>query len=131
MDCLVDTHILIWSFFAPKRLSRQFKEALLDQNNTIYYSPVSLWEIAIKFGVGKLKLGHLAPEVFLDRLDESFFTCLELLNGTLIASYQLPMHHRDPFDRTLVWEALQHDLTLLTADESLRAYQSEGLRLLS
>jgi len=131
MEFLLDTNILLWWQLSPKKLSRKIYAHIEDPWNIMYYSPVSLWEIATKYGTGKLPLNERTPEQFLDKLEaDNMFDCLELLPGTLVTSYQLPMRHRDPFDRMLVWEALQHDLILVTADETLRAYEQDGLRLM-
>jgi len=73
MNYLVDTHILMWSFFEPQRLSETIREIITDVSNEVWYSPVSLWEISIKYGLGKLKLNGLTPEEFYRELSGSFY----------------------------------------------------------
>jgi PIN domain nuclease of toxin-antitoxin system len=68
MNYLADTHILLWSFLETDKLSEEIKSILLDENNIIYYSPISLWEISIKYGLGKLSLKGGTPENFFDEL---------------------------------------------------------------
>jgi PIN domain nuclease of toxin-antitoxin system len=127
---LVDTHILLWWFQDPNRLAKDIRKIIKDESNRIYYSATSLWEISIKYGLGKLSLGALKPEEFLAELEQSFFYCLPLGNELLISTYQLPRRHPDPFDRMLIWQAIQHHLTLLSLDSRFDTYRQDGLRLL-
>jgi PIN domain nuclease of toxin-antitoxin system len=130
LNYLADTHILLWTLNQPQRLPRDIKSVLDDDEVVIYYSPVSLWEIAIKHGLGKLDLLGHSPEEFLAELENSFFTYRPLDPQTLISSYRLPSHHRDPFDRMLFWEAIRGDLVLLSADSRSDAYVSSGLKII-
>ena len=131
MNFLLDTNALLWSQQNPQKLSRKIRSYLEDSYSEVYYSPISIWEIAIKYAAGKLSLGGLTPSQFLDYLEEeSALSCLELLSGTLATSYMLPLYHRDPFDRMIIWEALQHDLVLVSSDNSFSTYRQEGLRLI-
>ena len=75
MNYLVDTHILIWSFTDPDKLQKRFRNELLNLENTIYYSQFSLWEISLKYSLGKLKLKKKTPEEFYKELSTSFFVC--------------------------------------------------------
>ena len=131
MNYLVDTHILMWSFFEPQRLSETIREILTDTSNEIHYSPVSLWEISIKYGLGKLKLNGLTPEEFYHELSGSFYQCKEINSLTIITNYKLPILHRDPFDRFLIWEAIQSDFILLSVDGSMAQYKNEGLKVVT
>ena len=132
MEFLLDTHILLWSQVAPRKLSRTARKILEDPHNEIFYSPLSIWEIAIKFQKGKLSLAGRKPDEFLDMIEAGEdFRYLELLPGSVATSYQLPRRHTDLFDRMLAWEAMQHDFILLSSDESLRAYEQDGLRIIS
>jgi PIN domain nuclease of toxin-antitoxin system len=128
MNYLVDTHILIWAFSAPKKISPAVWAILADENNLVYYSPVSLWEISIKYGVKKLTLAGCAPEEFFAEIETRSYVCLPLNNLDLITNYQLPLRHKDPFDRLLIWTALKNGLTLLTADRTTARYAKDGLR---
>ena len=73
MNFLVDTHILIWSFIQPEKLTAETKEILLNQQNDIYYSQISLWEISVKYSIGKLVLKGMNPVQFYEEVDNSFF----------------------------------------------------------
>jgi PIN domain nuclease of toxin-antitoxin system len=127
---LVDTHILLWSFIEPEKLSDKIKELLLDEDNDIYYSPVNLWEISIKYGLKKLELNGLTPEEFYKELKDSHYLCKEVNNEDLITNYQLLIHHRDPFDRFLIWEAIRNDFILMSIDSNIELYKKDGLKVI-
>jgi PIN domain nuclease of toxin-antitoxin system len=130
MNCIVDTHILIWSFTDPDKLSEKIQSTLLDENNDIYYSQYSLWEISIKYALGKLHLKHKTPEQFYEILDNSFYICKPIDNLELITFYKLPIEHKDPFDRAIIWQAILNEFVLLSVDEKLDSYKKHGLRCL-
>ena len=129
MNYLVDTHILLWSFLETNKLSKTVKLILLDENNEIYYSPISLWEISIKYGLKKLSLNGGTPSDFFDELRDSYYHCKAISNIDLITNYKLPAHHKDPFDRFLIWEAIKNDFILLSADKTMKLYKNDGLRV--
>jgi len=127
---LVDTHILLWIFTDPQKLSPTIRAVLNDSDAEVYYSPISLWEISIKYGLGKLSISGISPEEFFVELDKSFLHCKPLDNESLITSYQLPHLHKDPFDRMLFWEAIRDGFTLLSVDAESEAYTESGLHVL-
>ena len=129
MNYLVDTHILLWSFLEPEKLSNTVKSILLDENNKIFYSPVSLWEISIKCGKKKLLLNGITPDDLLDELNKSYFKCKLINTLNVVTNYKLPIHHKDPFDRFLVWEAINSDFIFISADDGMDVYEKEGLKL--
>lgn len=129
MNYLVDTHILLWSFLETDKLSEKIKSILLDENNVIYYSPISLWEISIKYGLGKLSLNGGTPDDFFDELNNSYYLCKGIDNMNLITNYKLPTYHKDPFDRFLIWEAIRNEFILISADENMKSYKKEGLKI--
>ena len=134
MDYLLDTNALLWLQSNPKMLSRKALKLLEDPYSELFYSPISIWEIVMKFSSGGAQLLEgVTPDDFLDAIDADGYQCLDLLSGSVATSYKLPFYkeHRDPFDRMLVWEALQHDLVLVSADQQFKLYEKEGLRLVS
>ena len=131
MNYLVDTHILLWSFLETDKLSKEIKSVLLDENNDIYYSPISLWEISIKYGLKKLSLNGGTPDDFFKELNASYYHCKTIESLDLITNYKLPSHHKDPFDRFLIWEAIRNDFVLITVDENMTSYKKEGLRVIN
>jgi len=130
MNYLVDTHILLWSFLETDKLSKEIKSVLLDENNDVYYSPISLWEISIKYGLKKLSLNGGTPDDFFAELKNSYFHCKTIDPQDLITNYRLPVHHKDPFDRFLIWEAIRNDFVLVSIDENMEVYKKEGLRVM-
>jgi PIN domain nuclease of toxin-antitoxin system len=102
----------------------------LDENSEIYYSPISLWEISIKFGLKKLFLKGGTPDTFYKELQNSFYHCKEIDKIDLITNYKLPVYHKDPFDRFLIWEAIRNDFILISSDEKMALYKKEGLKVI-
>jgi PIN domain nuclease of toxin-antitoxin system len=127
---LADTHVLLWALNDPGRLSPAMAAILADTTTDVFYSPASLWEIAIKFGLGKLDLLGHTPEDVAAALEDSLYDTLPLDPLTLASSHRLPRRHKDPFDRLLIWQAIRSDLVLLSADASVDAYAEDGLRRL-
>jgi PIN domain nuclease of toxin-antitoxin system len=129
MNYLADTHILLWSFIEPEQLSSTISQLLVNENNIIYYSPINLWEISIKYGLKKLNLKGITPENFYKEIENSFYVCKEINKNDLITSYQLPVYHKDPFDRFLIWEAIRNDFILMSVDENMDLYKKDGLKI--
>jgi PIN domain nuclease of toxin-antitoxin system len=130
MNYLVDTHILLWSFLETHKLSKEIKSILLDEDNDIYYSPINLWEISIKYGLEKLLLNGGTPDDFFDELNNSYYLCKDIDNNDLITNYKLPMYHKDPFDRFLIWEAIRNDFILISVDKNMELYEKDGLKII-
>ena len=130
MRFMVDTHILIWALNNPARIRDDITHILRNEDTEIHYSQISLWEIAIKYGLGKLDLKGHDPEEFHQAVGESFLQCEALDSEALITSHRLPLKHKDPFDRMLVWQCIKGGYTLLSADDKLQAYEENGLRLI-
>jgi len=129
MNYLVDTHVLLWSFLETGKLSENIKSILLDENNLIYYSPISLWEISIKYGLKKLSFTGGTPDDFFDELNNSYYICKTIDNVDLITNYKLQIHHKDSFDRFLIWEAIKDDFILISMDENMKLYKKDGLKV--
>jgi PIN domain nuclease of toxin-antitoxin system len=125
---LIDTHILLWSALEPERLSPTARAAIEDGENDAYVSAVSAWEIAIKQSLGKLVLDRPAEHWLPEVLRKSGFEALEVTVASALRVRALPYHHRNPFDRLLVAQALEEGLTLVTHDSKLADY---GVLLLS
>jgi PIN domain nuclease of toxin-antitoxin system len=102
MKYLVDTHVLLWSFIEPEKLSKNIQTILLGEENEINYSPINLWEISIKYALKKLDLRNLTPEEFYEELDNSYYLCKNMDNNEIVSSYRLPLLHKNPFDRFLI-----------------------------
>lgn len=127
MRLLLDTHCWLWWLAEPERLSPDALGHLGDGRNEIYLSVASAWEIAIKVGLGKLRL-PLPPEEYIPaRLASQNMHALAIELDHVTEAGRLALHHRDPFDRLLVAQARREALTLVSADVKLRAYEVEFL----
>ena len=117
MRYLLDTHTLLWARSAPERLSREALTILQSTGDTLYVSMASLWECAIKSSVGKLDV----PAGFY-RIVSNDYEMLGIELSHVEACADLPMHHRDPFDRLLVAQAQLGGLVLVTRDPDIARY---------
>jgi len=130
MRYLVDTHVLLWTFIDHKKLSPHILDIFSDKNNLVYYSPINLWEISIKYSIKKIDLRGVTPEELLKEIENSFFILKKTSNFDLITNYKLPIYHKDPFDRFLIWEAIRNDFILISVDRNMEIYKKEGLQVL-
>jgi PIN domain nuclease of toxin-antitoxin system len=115
---LVDTHAALWWLDDAQELSPSAREAIADPGAEVLISAASVWEIALKRSLGKLR----APVTFLEELRRDGFETLSISAEHGLATASLPWHHRDPFDRMLVAQAVVEGLVLVTADERLARY---------
>ena len=118
MNCLLDTHVLLWWLEDNPSLSDQARAVIADGRNPIYISAVVIWEIRIKQALGKLDL----PPHFRQVLADQPFEYLAITADHAHAVYELPMHHRDPFDRMLIAQARTEGWTLLSRDRYFEPY---------
>ncbi len=119
MNLLLDTHVLLWWLDDPTTLlSKQALTTIRDSDNEIIVSVVSAWEIAIKKALNKLE----APEDLKKMIVDSGFELMLVDYEHVWQVKDLPLHHRDPFDRLLVSQATVENLTLVTRDPKLKPY---------
>ncbi len=131
MKYLLDTHILIWSIINPDNLNKKINNILIDNNNIIYVSAVSLWEISIKYSKGNLTLNNLRPDEIIFYCQEMGFALIDLNPKEASTFYNLPnIYHKDPFDRILIWQAIKNNFTFISDDDNVKSYQTEGLKLI-
>jgi PIN domain nuclease of toxin-antitoxin system len=114
---LLDTHVLLWSLNGDPRLSRQHFD-IIEAKENLTISVVSLWEIAIKRSLGKLTM----DEDLLGNIHRRPIRILPINQDHAMGTAVLPLHHRDPFDRMLISQALVEDLTILTSDRRFADY---------
>jgi PIN domain nuclease of toxin-antitoxin system len=131
MKILIDTHYLLWIFFDINKINQSVYKELINEDNDIYYSQASLWEISIKYNLGKIVLNNLNPEQLYEEIENSFLQCKTLDNGELITFHKLPIQHKDPFDRLMIWQCIQSDFVFATIDNEVVKYKKYGLKLLS
>lgn len=118
MRLLLDTHIFYWTFYERDRLSEKARD-LIEGAEAIFISSASIWEIAIKVRLGKIKAD---PLELIEHIEESGFQELPVWSRHAIIAAELPMHHADPFDRLLIAQAINEPLHLVTTDTKLQAY---------
>ncbi len=122
MKILLDTHIFLWFISGDSRLSKELRDVICDLDNEIYLSVVSVWESIVKYQLGKLPLPD-SPETYLPKQrDLHQITSLDLDESSVAQLAKLQPLHRDPFDRMLICQALQNELTIATVDAAIRAY---------
>jgi len=118
---LLDTHAAIWFFNGSNILSKTVDKIIRDFANPIYISIVSVWELAIKISIGKLKFNDKTAG-FMRLAKENDITILPIKTAHLAVLEQLPLLHRDPFDRLLVATAISEQLTFISADKNIAQY---------
>jgi len=116
---ILDTHLLLWAFGQPARLSAAARKQI--EEGEVYISAASIWEISIKAALGKLKAD---PAEILAAVEPSGFTLLDITGEHAARTMELPQHHKDPFDRMLIAQASCEPMILLTNDEVLAEYGS-------
>ncbi|VEP14679.1 PilT protein domain protein [Hyella patelloides LEGE 07179] len=122
MRILLDTHIFLWLIDDSKRLSDKFRQDIHNLDNEIFLSVVSIWECVIKYQIGKLNFPS-SPENYLPlERRKHLIKTLIIEENTITQLITLPLLHRDPFDRLIISQALQHELIIMTEDQAILAY---------
>jgi PIN domain nuclease of toxin-antitoxin system len=123
VNLLLDTSIFLWFALGDERhLGRALIDAIRDPDHRVCLSVVSVWEILVKQQAGRLKLPRAAWALIAAERERHGVEALPLEERALVHLAQLPAVHRDPFDRMLVCQAIEHDLLLATADDVVRQY---------
>lgn len=121
---LLDTHTLLWFVGGNKELSQTARQLIETENATNYISIASLWEIAIKVSLGKLELKTSFNQISQQLADNGFEILPVTFEDTLIIA-ALPFHHRDPFDRIIIAQAITNKLTIISKDEHFTSYSAK------
>ncbi len=121
MRVLLDTHVLLWALSAPKRLGKEARTAIEDTGNEVMFSAASIWEIAIKAALKRSDF-PAAPDEIVAAALASGFSELPVRSAAAAHVAKLPAHHRDPFDRILIAQAIMEPAMLYTADAQLEVY---------
>lgn len=122
MKLLLDTHSFLWYITNDQRLPGYAYDAIRDKANEAFLSVVSVWEAVVKFKIGKLPLPGPSDEYINSRRQAHGIAELPLDFGAVSHLLKLPDHHRDPFDRMLICQALQHELIIVSSDDMIRRY---------
>ena len=125
MDLLLDTHIILWWLDDNDSLPKKYRLAIADRNNICFVSAASVWEISIKSAVGKLNI----PDNYLEALIDQNFREIPISWQHVRKVRNLPMHHKDPFDRLLIAQAIVEDLIFLSVDKIISKYDVKILAI--
>lgn len=121
MKLLIDTHVAIWFITEDKLLPNKIKTLIEDTTNECFVSIASLWEMGIKYSLGKLDLKADLKKIF-ELIDQSGFTVMPITKTHILANSMLDFHHRDPFDRLIIAQAKSDGFTLVSKDEMFKDY---------
>ena len=122
MKILLDTCAFLWLTTDAPELSEKAKILFQNTNNVVYLSSVSVWEVIVKNQLGKLPLPSAADDFIKQQCKKHFIEYLALDEKAVFHLSRLPNHHRDPFDKMLICQAIAHDLTILTSDKMIMQY---------
>lgn len=128
MKFLLDTHIFLWYITADSRLSTLFLNAIREPKNDVYLSVVSLWEIIIKYDLGKLPLPQSPENYIPNERRRHQIKSLSMHENAVRELIKLPNLHRDPFDRILICQAIANNMTIITVDNQIQNYQVSYLK---
>jgi PIN domain nuclease of toxin-antitoxin system len=122
MKLLLDTHIFLWFIENNNRLSAQWRVEIENPDNQVYLSVASVWECIIKYQIGKLNFPE-SPEIYLKKKRKQHLISSLVIDEDSIAYLtNLPLLHKDPFDRLLICQSLQHNLFIMTEDNAILSY---------
>ena len=127
MRVLLDTNVFLWILAEDPRLSGAARETFLDEKNDLAFSMAGIWEIFIKCGTGKLLLDEDPARFLRKHLDENGISLLPILFEHTAKLLELPYHHRDPFDRLIIAQALHEKIPVLSSDPIFQEYGVRNL----
>jgi PIN domain nuclease of toxin-antitoxin system len=128
MRLLLDTHIFLWALIEPTKLDRKTRLTLEDPEHEVLFSAASIWEMAIKVALGRADF-LVSPDSIVVAAQASGFVELPVRSAAALRVATLPHHHRDPFDRLLVAQAMTEPAILYTADAQLEVYSELVVRV--
>jgi PIN domain nuclease of toxin-antitoxin system len=129
MNLLLDTHGFLWALFIPENLSKAVVHEIKSPNNDVAVSVITFWEISLKYALRKLELTGVKPEELPDFAGRMNMEILPVTPAEASSFHKLPrLSHKDPFDRIIIWQAIQRKMTLVSKDRDFNAYSKFGLR---
>ena len=123
MKALIDTHVFLWVITTPEKLSKKALQIIENRSNDIFLSPVSCWEIVIKYQINKLDLPKDPNGLILEQIKESEIKILPITAEHAVNILHLPLLHKDPFDRLLISQARVEKLPIITYDSLIKKYE--------
>jgi PIN domain nuclease of toxin-antitoxin system len=131
MNYLLDTHAFLWAAFSPSKLNTKVRNEICSAENQVCISIVSFWEISFKYTLGKIELSNCTPADMPDIAAQMGIDIIQLGAKETASFYQLPkVAHKDPFDRMIIWQAIQQQRTLVSKDANFPEYRQFGLKVL-
>jgi len=125
MNFLIDTHVFLWMAAEPEKLSVKAEECIMNTDNALYLSIVSLWEMQIKTQLGKLALDVALDELWRKQQTQSDILLLLTKEEHVWELGNLPQLHSDPFDRLLIAQSRHEDMALISADGIVSKYETK------
>jgi len=122
VKCLLDTCTFLWIIAGAKELSPTAKEVFADPANEVLLSVVSVWELSVKHSLGKLPMPSGFERFVVEQRKRHGIAALPLDERAVLHLHKLPVLHRDPFDRMLICQAIEHDCMMLTPDPLIAQY---------
>ena len=122
MRLLLDSNVLLWLIFSRRLLTDRVRQLLEDDRNEMFVSRASVWELSIKIAKGKLPMPGNSISYVLHQMKKLGIVVVSIEAVHILRTETLPHHHGDPFDRMIVAQALEEELTILTSDEKIRLY---------
>ncbi|MBT3580916.1 type II toxin-antitoxin system VapC family toxin [bacterium] len=127
---LIDTHVFLWMLTDEHKLSVRAKIILENKDNPIFMSTASLWELAIKYSLGKIEF-PTKPEIYLlNKIYEENITVIPITPIMALKIHEIPQLHKDPFDRFLITQAIFDNIPLISNDIEIKKYKKHGLKLI-
>ena len=128
MDYLLDTHSFLWAVFEPKKLSKAARAFITNPKNRVVVSSITFWEISLKAALGKLELEDCLPDGLPGIASQMGLELIHLEADIAASFYRLPRQpHKDPFDRMIIWLAIQNNFILVSKDKAFDTYSRYGL----
>ena len=127
MKLLIDTQCWLWWFAEPDRVQEATIAQIVDETNELWLSVASVWEMGIKVGLGKLPLPEPLDRYLSSRMKQLGARSLEIRADHALQAGELPLHHRDPFDRMLIAQAQVEGMMIVTSDRMFDRYEVEIL----
>ncbi len=128
MKLLLDSHTFIWSYSERHKLSPAATTEILSVSNQLFLSLVSIWEIQIKIQAGKFTFNRPFVDVIAQQQEVNGLSLLPINLSHVIELENMPLYHKDPFDRLLIAQAIVEDMTIVSSDEDFAQYQVSLLR---
>ena len=127
MKLLIDTHVLLWIAGDSENLSKKVASLVLDEENSLFLSFASIWEIQIKSQLGKLGITKLLPDLIQEQCQSNDIQLLEVKLQHIYGLKDLPNHHRDPFDRLLISQSKIEQMPILSIDRAFDTYEVQRI----